>query len=50
MIGWSEIAQYVRSEFLVLRKAAYIEGARASGLSGLQIAVRHVIPNIVPQL
>ncbi|MCH7480627.1 MAG: ABC transporter permease subunit [Chloroflexi bacterium] len=50
VIGWSEIAQYVRSEFLILRKAAYIEGARASGLSGLQIAVRHIIPNIVPQL
>ncbi|MFZ5917256.1 MAG: ABC transporter permease subunit [Chloroflexota bacterium] len=49
-VGWTEIAQYIRSEFLVLRKMPYIEGAWASGLSGLQIAVRHVLPNILPQL
>ena len=50
IIGWTEIAQYIRSEFLVLRKMPYIEGARATGLNGLQIAVRHVLPNVLPQL
>ena len=50
VLGWSEIAQYVRSEFAILRKAAYIEGAQAVGLRGFQIAVRHVIPNVLPQL
>ena len=50
LVGWTEIAQYIRSEFLVLRKMPYIEGARATGLSGLQMAVRHVLPNILPQL
>lgn len=50
VVGWTEIAQYIRSEFLVLRKMPYIEGARAVGLSGLAIAVRHVLPNILPQL
>lgn len=50
VIGWAEIAQYIRSEFLILRKMPYIEGARAVGLSGLAIAVRHVLPNILPQL
>ncbi|MDH3943314.1 MAG: ABC transporter permease subunit [Anaerolineae bacterium] len=50
VLGWSEIAQYIRGEFLVLRKAPYIEGAQASGLNGLQIAVRHVVPNVLPQL
>ncbi len=50
VIGWTEIAQYIRSEFLVLRKMPYIEGARATGLNGLQIAVRHVLPNVLPQL
>jgi len=49
-LGWTEIAQYIRSEFLVLRKMPYIEGARASGLNGLEIAVRHVIPNVLPQV
>ena len=50
VLGWTEIAQYIRSEFLVLRKQPYIEGAQATGLNGLEIAVRHVIPNILPQL
>ncbi len=49
-VGWTEIAQYVRSEFLLLRKAPYIEGARTVGLSGFAIAVRHVLPNVVPQM
>jgi ABC-type dipeptide/oligopeptide/nickel transport system permease subunit len=50
VIGWTEIAQYIRSEFLVLRKRPFIEGAHAVGLGGLGIAVRHVLPNILPQL
>ncbi len=50
VIGWTEIAQYIRSEFLVLRKQPYIEGARSVGLNELQIAVRHVLPNVLPQL
>ncbi len=50
MIGWTEIAQYIRSEFLVLRKMPFIEGARAMGTRNLAIAVRHVLPNLLPQL
>lgn len=50
VIGWTEIAQYIRSEFLVLRKMPYLEGARASGLNGVSIAVRHILPNVLPQL
>jgi peptide/nickel transport system permease protein len=49
-IGWAEIAQYIRSEFLVLRRAPYIEGARATGLTGFATAVRHVLPNVLPYL
>jgi peptide/nickel transport system permease protein len=50
MLGWGEIAQYIRGEFLVLRKRPFIEGARAVGLRGASIAVRHILPNILPQL
>ncbi len=50
VIGWTEIAQYIRSEFLVLREAPYIEGARAVGLRGGGVAVRHILPNVLPQL
>lgn len=49
-VGWTEIAQYVRSEFIVLRTKPFIEGARSVGLGGVAIAVRHVLPNILPQL
>ncbi len=49
-IGWTEIAQYVRGEILVLRKMPYIEGARATGLTSLQIVVRHILPNVLPYL
>lgn len=48
--GWTEIAQVVRSELLVIRQQLYIEAAVATGLRSLQIVVRHVLPNILPQL
>ena len=50
LLGWTEIAQYIRSEFLTLRKQPFIEGAVSVGMTSLQIAVRQVLPNILPQL
>ena len=50
LVGWTETAQVVRGEILVLRNLPYIEGARALGLSDLQIVVRHILPNLLPQL
>jgi ABC-type dipeptide/oligopeptide/nickel transport system permease subunit len=50
IIGWTEIAQYIRGEFLVLRRMPFIEGARAVGASSFAIAVRHILPNLMPQL
>ena len=50
VIGWTEIAQFIRSEFLVLRKMPFIESAHSIGSRGLSVAVRHVLPNILPQV
>ncbi len=50
LIGWTEIAQYIRSEILVIRKMPYIEGARAVGANEQGMVVRHVLPNLLPQL
>lgn len=50
VIGWTEIAQYIRSEFIVLRKMPFIEGARAVGTTPFAIAIRHVLPNLLPQI
>ena len=49
-LGWAEIAQYIRSEFLILKKMPFIEGARAVGAKDFAIAIRHIIPNILPQI
>ena len=50
VIGWTEIAQYIRSEFIVLRKMPFIESARAVGTPPFAIAIRHVLPNLLPQI
>ncbi len=50
LVGWGEIAQYIRSEFMALRERPFIEGARAIGLHERQVVSRHVLPNILPQL
>jgi len=49
-VGWAEIAQYIRSEFMVIRRKPFIEGARVVGLDGLSIAIRHILPNVLPSL
>jgi peptide/nickel transport system permease protein len=49
-VGWAEIAQYIRSEFMIVRRKPFIEGARVVGLTGLGIAIRHVLPNVLPAL
>jgi len=49
-VGWAEIAQYIRSEFMVIRRKPFIEGARVIGLDGLGIAIRHILPNLLPSL
>lgn len=48
--GWTEVAQQVRGEMLVIRRQEYIQAAKAIGLSELQLAVRHALPNLIPAL
>lgn len=50
LVGWGEIAQQVRGQFAIIRRRPFIEGARAIGLSDLEIVVRHILPNILPSL
>jgi len=35
---------------MVLRKQPFIEGATSVGLNGLEIAVRHLLPNVLPHI
>ncbi|MFN8593580.1 MAG: ABC transporter permease [Thermomicrobiales bacterium] len=48
--GWAGIARLFRGETLALKGRDYIDAARASGASSTRIALRHVVPNLVPLL
>jgi ABC-type dipeptide/oligopeptide/nickel transport system permease component/ABC-type lipoprotein export system ATPase subunit len=50
LIGWGEVAQFVRGQVMHIREQDYIEGALATGLGDVQLLARHVLPNLVPSL
>ena len=45
LFGWSQIAQYVRAEFLRLRRRDFVQAAGALGASAPRIMFRHILPN-----
>jgi hypothetical protein len=49
-VGWGEIAQYVRAEFIRIKKEPFLDGGRVIGLNPLELAIRHVLPNVLPAL
>ena len=50
LVGWGEIAQTVRAEFIALRERPFIEGARVVGVRDSAIVWRHIFPNVLPML
>ena len=50
VVGWGQIAQFVRSQVIIQKPELYIEAARSVGARALQILVRHTIPYLVPSL
>jgi len=46
-VSWLDIARIVRGQTLSLRNKEFIEAARASGVSGPAIVVRHLVPNLL---
>ena len=46
-VSWLNIARIVRGQTLSLRNKEFIEAARASGVRGPTIVVRHLIPNLL---
>lgn len=51
IFGWPMMAQYVRAEFLKLRKFEFVEAARAIGGSIPRQMFKHILPNaLVPIL
>ncbi len=49
-VGWTETAQLVRSEVMRIRKREFVLAAESIGLTRLQIAIRHILPNIMPYI
>jgi peptide/nickel transport system permease protein len=46
LTGWMQTARLVRSQVRSVRHGAYVEAARALGLSTARILGRHVLPNV----
>lgn len=44
-LGWMKISNYMRAEFLKLRKREFIEAARAQGVGTFRILIKHILPN-----
>ncbi|ESX09791.1 ABC transporter permease [Mesorhizobium sp. LSJC255A00] len=50
MTSWAFVARIVRSQALSLKERTFIDRARVVGSSNLSIMVRHILPNLVPQI
>ncbi len=50
LVGWGEVAQFVRGKVVAIKSEPYVEGARVIGARDLGILLRHVVPNLVPSL
>ncbi|RLD05624.1 MAG: hypothetical protein DRI65_08400 [Chloroflexota bacterium] len=50
VLGWTEIAQLVRGEFIRIKEMLYIEAAEALGMTRFQVAIRHALPNVLSYL
>ena len=44
---WPQIARIVRGQVLTVREQEYVLAARAIGVSGARIMLRHILPNVV---
>ncbi|WP_419695959.1 ABC transporter permease [Mesorhizobium muleiense] len=50
MTSWAFVARIVRSQTLSLKERTFIDRARVAGSSNFSIMVRHILPNLVPQI
>ncbi len=50
VIGWGEIAQYVRGQVISQKPQLYIEAARSVGARPMRILFKHVLPHLLPSM
>jgi oligopeptide transport system permease protein len=46
LVGWVSVARLVRGLILQAREEAWVEAARATGVRGPRLLVRHILPNV----
>lgn len=47
LVGWAGMARLVRAQILVVRQLDYVQAARALGVSGAHLVLRHLLPNVL---
>jgi peptide/nickel transport system permease protein len=47
VVWWPLYARYARGQALSVRENAFVEAAKASGVGGLGIMFRHIVPNVL---
>lgn len=47
LFSWPELARIVRGEFISTRERDFVQAAETLGCSGLRVATRHILPNVM---
>lgn len=50
MTSWAFIARIIRSQTLSLKERTFVDRARVVGSGNVSIMMRHILPNLVPQI
>lgn len=50
VIGWGELAQFVRAEMIALKSRPFVESARAVGMRTPRLVAAHLLPHMAPSL
>ncbi len=50
VVGWGEVAQFVRGQVIALKPQLFVKSARSVGARSDQILIRHIFPNLVNSL
>ncbi len=47
VLGWTQVARFLRAELIRIREMRYVAAARISGIGELRVLFRHALPNAV---
>ncbi len=50
VVGWGEIAQYVRGQVIGQKPQLYVEAARSVGARPMRILFKHILPHLLPSM